>query len=169
MTVRFRCTPTGIFKNQQAKGAFHVEAFAKAREMALDELAEEAKALFEKTTATWTDQPNFIIRKNLDDRSITTAGAAGKIYDYVDLGTRPHMIYPKKEGGVLAFPGNFKPKTRVGVITSYKGYSGGATVFSKGVKHPGTQARGFSEIVQDKIQKRFPNRFKQVFDELLNT
>jgi hypothetical protein len=44
---------------------------------------------------------------------------------YVHEGTRPHMIFPRRPGGVLAFEVD------------------GRTVFARSVHHPGTKARPF--------------------------
>ena len=49
-------------------------------------------------------------------------GTKDKIYAYVDLGTSPHVIKPRRPGGRLRFFGSgFKPKSRVGYIASYGG------------------------------------------------
>jgi hypothetical protein len=53
-------------------------------------------------------------------------GAEGVDYAlYVHEGTRPHMIFPRRPGGTLAFEMD------------------GRTVFAKSVHHPGTKARPF--------------------------
>jgi hypothetical protein len=56
------------------------------------------------------------------------------------------MIYPKKEGGVLAFNSKFSAKSRPGRLRAYVGMSAGPVRFSKGVHHPGTEARRFSDL-----------------------
>lgn len=48
---------------------------------------------------------------------------------FVTMGTRPHVITPKRPGGVLVFP------------------SGGETVFTRKVNHPGTKANDFYDRV----------------------
>ena len=115
MSVKFRLLPVGAFKTTQAAGFFHVEAYKKALEDAMDDLADEAKEQFEKTVATWDDAPEFIIRKNKENRSVTANGKAARIYDYVDNGTsvRHALMSP-----------DFKAKTRGGVIGSGPGRGG---------------------------------------------
>lgn len=49
--------------------------------------------------------------------------------EYVTMGTRPHVIVPKRPGGVLRFQ----------VM--------GETVFAKRVNHPGTEANDFYDVV----------------------
>lgn len=51
--------------------------------------------------------------------------ARAKYAAYVHDGTKPHIIRPRKPGGVLAFP------------------MGGRTVFATYSRHPGTRAREF--------------------------
>lgn len=158
MSVKFRLFPIGAFKTTAQEGLFHYEAFAKAIDMALDDLADEAKEQFEKTVATWNNPPTFIIRRNKTNRSITAAGKEGQIYTYVDEGTRVRHALMSRD---------FKAKTRPGVVGS--GFGRGGVVFiSKKIIRPGIKARGFSEIIQARQERRWPIRLKQVFDALVH-
>ena len=73
-----------------------------------------------------------------------------EIYGYVSGGTRPHAIRPKRRGGVLAFKGKYRAKTRPGVLGSFAGGSSGDAVFTQAVQHPGTQARNFDKLIFEK-------------------
>lgn len=152
MTVRF------VLKSNIPKELFHVEAFRVAQEEAFDDLAEEAKRLYEGTVSTWNDPPVFIIRKNKDGRSISTRGKAGEIYGYIDNGTRVRHAVMSPD---------FLAKTRPGVIFSGPG-RGGVVFVSRKINLPGIKARGFSEIIQANINRRFPIRYRQVFDRLIH-
>lgn len=110
-----------------------------------------------KTTATWDTPVNFQMRtKNkkgiLEMEVRPKPGTKGEeIFNYVDRGTKPHTIEPKKPGGVLSFmwggPGSYKAKTKPRVIGSTSGGATGAMVAFTKVKHPGTRARKFSDSI----------------------
>lgn len=69
------------------------------------------------------------ISVNPFDRGDSAFGVVAKVdtehASYVEEGTPPHMIFPKKPGGVLVFP------------------SHGTLVFTRHVNHPGTQGTKF--------------------------
>lgn len=88
----------------------------------------------------WTDDPRF---------------------RWLDEGTRPHVIRPKREGGVLVFPSQFTPKTSPQRLESRPGGSSGELVFTKVVHHPGTKARNYSR----QLRLLLDNRFRQMLDD----
>lgn len=115
--------------------------------------AKGAKVDFDVTTQTWKSRPSFEIERRGNDTAVFTAN---KIYLFIDEGTTPHVIRPKN-GKVLVFPGGkYTPKTRVRAIASRPGGSSGESVAAKVVHHPGTDAREFSDVIQQKWQKRYP-------------
>lgn len=125
--------------------------------------AETSKGIlddFKKTVATWDNKPDFYSTRRGNDFYI---GTKDKIYGYVDLGTRPHAIKPKKPEGRLRFYGSgFKPKSRVGYIASYGGRRADSDLrFPKAVHHPGNQARRFSEKIAEKWRKEWNKRAHQ--------
>lgn len=126
----------------------------KAVQRAVDEGYAKLAALtvegFEKTTATWSTRPTFVIKVT---RKGFTVGTDSAVFGYVDEGTRPHRIMPKRPDGVLRFQSPFRAKTRPGSLQSGSGGSGPDTVYSRGVNHPGSKARKFTEQVQKRIDK----------------
>lgn len=67
---------------------------------------------------------------SITDRRIVAEARIDVDYaEYVTQGTRPHVIVPRKPGGVLVFQ------------------SGGETVFTRRVNHPGTQANPFYDNI----------------------
>jgi len=118
--------------------------------------AEMAKD-FEATTKTWQHKPEF---------KQTVAGGKGlegfaaevstndEIYGYVDKGTKPHIIRPKRAKR-LAFPSLFAPKTKPRVLNSGPGMRGPQDVFALEVHHPGTEAREFSKTIEIKWTPKF--------------
>jgi hypothetical protein len=144
MSVRIRIEPILLKKK-----LFDVPAGQAAKEQALGELAEEARELFQKTTATWETQPVFIVRINQNNTSVTTAS---KIYTYIDKGTRVRYATMSPD---------FSPKTRSRVIGSTAG-KGRMIFVSRNHPRPGIQAREFSVIIQERMQKKFSAKFKRV-------
>lgn len=127
----------------------------------------ETKRDFESTTATWEHEVKF-----QSEISLALGGPASyvwtddEIYRYVDLGTRPHEIWAgfytgKSDKKVLAFPSAFAPKTTPNVLGSQAGSSGGPTVFTPYVQHPGTKPRNFSKLIQKKAEPRFKRNMEQ--------
>ena len=112
--------------------------------------------MFKRTTKTWKHKVTFetAMGETFGNRFVSV-WTSDKIYEYVDKGTQEHIILPKKPGGVLAFRGVYKAKTTPGVLDAHGGGSSGPTIFSRGVIHPGTEARGFSELIQGEMEKEF--------------
>lgn len=133
---------------------------------AADDSANDILLDFELTTATWNHQPKFekLVQVGPDEIAVLV-GTDDEIYGYVDKGTKPHIIAPKKPGGVLAFPSGYTAKTRPNVASSSNGGSGGDTVFAAYVLHPGTEARNFDKVIQKDWEKKFKRRMEQAMSE----
>lgn len=124
--------------------------FAKAAELGLEDAAKEALKDFEATTATWEHKPAFTMKKFGDGYEI---GTRDEIYGYVDLGTRPHIIRPRRAKRLRFSPGS-RAKTSPGRIGSSSGKGGSGAVFAKQVNHPGNKPRGFSKLIKRKWESR---------------
>lgn len=86
---------------------------------------------FEHEVKHWQHQPTFRIERDGDDRrSVVTDD---EIFLYQDLGTKAHIIRPKRKKA-LSWPGGKHPV--------------------KMVHHPGTKAQGFTKRVQSKAAAR---------------
>jgi len=129
-------------------------------------IAEDMRKDFEKTTSTWRHRPAMVIQRGnwlgleLPSHFNVHVGPDpadenSRIYQFVDLGTRPHTIRPKR-ARALAFiwggPGSYQPKTRPLFLTSTSGGPTGGLVFARQVHHPGTQPRRFSQLLAWKWQ-----------------
>jgi len=143
MTVRIRIVPI------IPKKLFDISAGHAAKEQALKELGEEAKALFEKTVETWSDKPSFRVNELQNSVTVTTGN---RIYSYIDKGTSVRYAVMSED---------FNPKTRSRVIGSTGGR--GKMIFvSRNHPKPGIQAREFSVVIQERMQKKFAAKFKSV-------
>lgn len=143
------------------------EALLKAT---VNDLLDSARADYGKTVNTWTRKPTFALSKAARKGSTLTGSVItdNVIYGYVDEGTKPHVIRPKRAGGVLAFRGSYSAKTRVGVIGSTAGGASGALIRAQQVNHPGTKARGFTERIIVRLRKRAPLLFMRALAKSIN-
>jgi len=135
------------------KMLFQPKKVSQAVEDALDDLAVEAVTLFNKTTATWKNKPKFDVRIIKNGVTISASGKAGKIFSYVDEGTRAHIIRARK-APLLRFKVGGRPKTRPRVITSTQGKAGTVWVGALKVHHPGNEPREFSVVIAERIGKK---------------
>lgn len=129
----------------------------------LDDTAKLVKKDFDKTTSTWNHKPRFAIFRNKPwVREVSTDS---EIYGFVDEGTKPHEIRPRN-GRVLVFKGNYRPKSKVKVIGSSSGGAAGAEVFTqKPVQHPGTEAREFSDMIQEEWEDELAKRIQSAINK----
>jgi len=143
-----------LFKFQAIKpeGLVNSTEYQKAIEKAVYKSAGLALKDLESTVRTWKHKPAFdvTITKQGEDYSVT-AGTDDVIYGYVNDGTKPHPIKPKRSK-YLRFSSGYKAKTRVGIIGSVEGGSFGEDVFSRGVMHPGFIGRDFTKKIQQRRQ-----------------
>lgn len=136
----------------------NVKAFEREIRAAVDKTADGMLADFKKTTRTWRTDVKFYARPKggqLGRRDmVITIYTNSQIYQYVEAGTKPHPIRPKK-AKALRFLSNYRAKTRAGFIGSSAGGTSGNPVFAKEVMHPGTKARNFAAIIAKKHTPRF--------------
>lgn len=130
----------------------------------LNGLRAAAKAVekdYKATTATWEHKVEFETVIALDKtKAEFLVGTDDPIYNYVDKGTKPHIIRPKK-AKVLRFQSGYSSKTKPNVIGSTAGGASGDIVFASVVNHPGTEARNFSKVINAKHKKTFKNRMHE--------
>lgn len=131
---------------------------------AMRSVAEDVKEDFEKTVETWDTKPEFNIREVRFRWSVYTDD---QIYAYVDRGTKPHTIRPKRPGYPLAFQSGYVAKTIPRVIASRPGGASGPMVFTYEVHHPGTEAREFTATIYEKWNPLIPERVDEMLKELL--
>lgn len=141
--------------------------FRQAFEKAALKTANLVERDLKSTTRTWTHQPKFsvnILPTNVDYTII--AGTDDEIYSYVDAGTRPHPIRPKRSK-YLRFTSGYRSKTRVNIIGSREGGSFGDEVFSKGVNHPGFAGRNFLAQIARRRQVTLEQEISQAIAKVM--
>ena len=139
-------TPNGAY------GAILKEANQYAKDMKLD---------FDATTGTWNHKVNFQTDVSvLPDIVSVKVWTDDEIYGYVDKGTKPHIIRPKKPGGRLFFKVGGTPKTQPGQDTAGPGSPGTKLVAASEVHHPGTKARNFTKEISKHHSRDFYSRMR---------
>lgn len=118
-----------------------------AVERGLDLLAEQVKADYEKTTATWKQRPAFDVQKEPNERLI---GTDDQTYAWVNDGTAAHFISPRTKRA-LRFASNVTPKTIPLSLDSQAG-SRENDVYATRVFNPGVEPRKFDQAVFDKYE-----------------
>jgi hypothetical protein len=152
----------------------HAEDVSKAMQMTAKQLdaalvetqngaRAEAIRELQYATSTWTHQPAFKGTVWHRGSEFTTKVSTGdQTFIYVDQGTKPHIIAPKREGYPLAFQSGYKAKSAPGILRAYKGGAFGSMVYAMHVHHPGTKARKFMDKVQEKVSKWAGTRLRQL-------
>lgn len=132
----------------------------RAIENALTGEAKAVKVDFGVTTQTWKHRPEFAIESEEGRRVVATDD---EVFEFVDAGTRPHIITAHGPGP-LVFGVGGSPKTTPKVIGSRAGTKGGAIVRARTVHHPGTAPRDFTETIKEKWDDRLPDVLQRAID-----
>ena len=149
----------------------------KADLMKLDAYAKPIKAAAERTkqgmlrdyqagVATWRHPVSFESQVvfNLNGAVSVRVDTDDDIYTFVHEGTKEHIIRPRRARS-LRFQSGYQAKTTPGAIKAGPGGSFGATVYSKGVMHPGSAARNFTKTIFDKWTPFWGREMKRALDE----
>src|SRR5690554_2536857 len=96
--------------------------------LALEKAAQKTARLVERdleaTTRTWKHKPDFdVVTTEIEGDLTITAGTDDKRYGWIDAGTDPYTIRPKRSK-YLRFRVGGLPKTRTGIIGSSAGRLG---------------------------------------------
>lgn len=147
---------------------FKDEAFTAAMQAVAKEVGREMVLDFRETTRTWKHKPKFELLTAVNPNVEVLVGTDDEIYGYVNDGTRPHTIRPKR-AKALAFKwggkGSYMPKTKPKVIGSTPGGPRGPQVAFPEVHHPGTEARNFD----DEIEKKWRPKFRRLCEAAMKS
>lgn len=148
-----KITPIIPKRNPFASAAALARAINNAQDLAADDI----KAQFEQVWSTWEHKPTITINKQGYERRVEVTGENARIFQYVDLGTRPHVIKPRRAKR-LAFSSKFSPKTKPGALVSGGGSKGAVDTFVRFVAHPGSKPRNFTKNIIRK-NKSIPSAY----------
>lgn len=131
--------------------AFNSQAFRLEMVRMTAKITKDMEKDYRKTTAKWKKKPTWLREVNYSSSKITTfVGTENEIYGYIDYGTKPHLIVPRRKT-VLRFLGS-----------SYGGSGrpkGGDYVFAKYVNHPGFKGYKHSKRLLKKWKPLSKKRF----------
>lgn len=137
---------------QRALALLPVEVTQRVMRQVADTAEREMLRRYRRTTDSWEHKPAFETVKEVTPTSIAVmVGTDDRVYGFVDKGTRPHDIEPKGPGYPLRFQVGYSAKTLPGFLGSRKGGKFGPERRAMKVHHPGTEARGFSEMIYREI------------------
>lgn len=128
------------------------EDYLRAVKKGVNKAAGLAQRDFKATVRTWETKPVFT--KDVSETGgeyVVTVGTNNQIYDWVDAGTKPHIIRARY-APMLHFAYGGRPKTRPGIIGSSAGAQGTNWVKVSYVLHPGTLKREFVRTIADRRQ-----------------
>lgn len=129
-------------------------------------IAKEVKAVkreYQITVRTWKRKPDFEVTQDPDSAEVSTDNP---IYGYVDKGTKPHIIRPKTAKTLRFNTAGFVSKTVAGRLSPRAGRSAKPpTAYPMEVRHPGTKARGFSELIAKRSIARLTKNINKAIKE----
>lgn len=103
------------------------------------------KPEFGETVYNGFDAIEFLIKPTGNRKAV-------KIFQYVDLGTKRHLIFPKLPGGRLRFRTGYSARTQpVAKYNVGTGQSFGSWVTKASVNHPGSKPRLFLQTFAEKM------------------
>ena len=141
------------------------KAFVETMKPVADRTVRRFQDDFKKTTQGFKTRITFRTVKKINDRGwIIAVGTDNEIYAYLNYGTKPHAIRPKKARR-LRFRGGYTSKTVPGRLNTRPGGSSGDYVSAKEVQHPGTDARNFDKEIVRRNQQPIVDDVKDAFRE----
>lgn len=154
-SFRIEAVP-GKQKRGDSFGIGNARVYKREIDRAVEYTLQAVKRDLEKTVQTWNKKPEFVTESKYQGGSrIITAYTDNQVYNWLDQGTKPHIIRPKR-ARMLAFQSGYTAKTSAapGAFIAKSGGPSGAWRYAKQVNHPGTKARKFYQKIQLRNQKR---------------
>lgn len=132
----------------------------------LNKMSREMIDDYKATTRTWETDVKFEVVKEFNKNDISLlVGTNNLIYQFVDGGTKPHVIKAKTPYGLAFNSKGFKPKTSPNNLNSSNGRKANSGfVRPQQVKHPGIEPRNFSREISRKFEKQFPSRIQSAIN-----
>ena len=150
---------------------FKIKGFKTKLRKTLREEGKIDKKMLQKTTATWKgSKPRFKVVEKVTPQEMSVevvpSGKGAEKWNWLEEGTEPHIIKPKKAGGRLYFRTGFKPKTKIGKLKSGKGKRGKKLAVAKWVMHPGTKPRLWRQRVWSLRHRKLLRKLRGDFNLL---
>lgn len=140
---------------------FNSEAVLRVLRGEMEKFAPHLVKEFEKTTAGWRgEKPKFtpVMKETSGEIRIQIRLAGPKKgrekWNWINYGTKPHRITPRR-AKALRFQTGYSAGSKPGTTFTSRASKSGGWVSSQGVNHPGTEARGWKEIIVRENQPLF--------------
>lgn len=136
------------------------------REAIAQELEREGDTIVREygyTVKTWKRKPHF--EKQIFPDGQMIAGTDDEIFGYVDEGTRPHIIRPRR-AKALRFNTVFRAKTIPNQMTSRPGLSAPPVAHRLEVHHPGTKPRNLTKLMAKRSAIRFSRNMTKAMKKI---
>ena len=150
---------------------FKIKGFKTRLRKTLREEGKIDKKLLQKTTATWKgSKPRFKVIEKVTQQELSVevipSGAGAKKWNWLEEGTKAHIIRPKRRSGMLHFRTGGRPKTKVGKLKSGRGARGKSWAHAKQVRHPGIKSRLWRQRVWSKRHRPLLRKLRGEFNLL---
>lgn len=150
---------------------FKIKGFVKDIRKTLRAEGKIDKRMLQETTATWRGtKPRFRVIEKVSPQELSVevipSGAGAQKWNWLEEGTRAHIIRPRNRSGRLFFRTGFKPKTKVGKLKSGRGRQGKTLAVAKQVRHPGTKPRLWRQVVWRKRNRPLLRKLRGDFNLL---
>lgn len=142
------------------RAAFESKIYKDAWERTLrEQVRPDLRREFKKTVEGWEHKPVFrgTINKSTEYLRLLVkpVGKNAALYAMMDIsGAKPHVITPRN-APQLAFQSGYLAATRPRVIKSRRKRRSGPIVTARRVRHPGFEAREFSETIAEQYQRTY--------------
>lgn len=158
--------PSRIVKNNLRKRLVEADkTLRKELKKVAQDTARVLKRDHERVVANWSHKVKFgyiyQVDKNLISANIYAYGANRHIWFFVNDGTKPHIIRPKR-AKFLKFRTGYSPRTARGGFGG-PGTSSGPWVSAAQVRHPGSAARNFTADISKRAAPRFRRETEKAF------
>lgn len=129
---------------------------------ALKEEQRETIKDLKRATSKWKTPAEFTVEKEDEGATIVTEDDR---YIWVDEGTAPHTIVPKKNKFLKFRPGD-RVRNEIARRQSTQ-TSKDVAVYTKTVHHPGIKPRNFTETVMRKREKKFTSAIEDAVEKAI--
>lgn len=115
---------------------------------------------YKRATRTWKTDLDIKVRQFARGDEIKFVTSVNNpIFRYVDKGTEPHIITPKRAPALIFKVNGFVPKTKPGRLTAKSGKQGKKTVAAQRVKHPGNEPRDITGRIAERAARKLGEEY----------
>jgi len=160
-------------RSDQRKSLTQIRSARRQLEQAVRQYGNDIQKEFDGIVSDWSakNRPRFTLKHQITSNEIVVEvrpakNKAGKIFGWVDRGTGPYIIRPKRSNkrGRLLFRTNHLPLT-LPIARAHvgPGVANGPWRSARVVHHPGIKARKFGETIANRTRPKFRREVENMF------